>query len=262
MSPSKKPVLWHIGVSHFSEKIRWALDWKGVEHERREPPPGAHMAFALWWSKGETKTFPVLDLDGEKILDSTAIIGALEAKWPEPPLYPEDPVERRQALDLEDFFDENLGPAVRLFGWHHLRRDKELLGMVTQKNLPGAVRDFGPAKAGVNVFASAFANLRFKVSEPAAEEEACRVIREGLDRIESELDGGEHLVGTSFSVADLTAAALLYPLVLPPEGPNLIGGVPSTAEPFAEEIRARPVYRWVERMYAEYRKPVREPAAA
>ena len=85
-----KPVLWHIGVSHYSEKVRWALDWKGVEHERREPPPGLHMVLALWWSRGETKTFPVLELDGERILDSTAIIGALEARWPEPPLYPED----------------------------------------------------------------------------------------------------------------------------------------------------------------------------
>ncbi len=127
MSASGKPVLWHIGVSHYSEKVRWALDYKGVEHERREPTPGVHMALALWWSRGETKTFPVLDLDGEKVLDSTAIIGALEAKWPEPPLYPEDPSDRRQALDLEDFFDENLGPAVRLFGWHHLRQDKELM---------------------------------------------------------------------------------------------------------------------------------------
>ena len=107
--------------------MRWALDWKGVEHERREPPPPVHMGLALWWSRGETKTFPVLELDGERILDSTAIIGALEARWPEPPLYPEDPADRRHALDLEDFFDENLGPAVRLFGWHHLRRDTDLL---------------------------------------------------------------------------------------------------------------------------------------
>jgi glutathione S-transferase len=259
---SEKPVLWHIGVSHFSEKIRWALDWKGVEHERREPPPGAHMALALWWSRGETKTFPVLELDGERILDSTAIIGALEAKWPEPPLYPEDPQERRRALELEDFFDENLGPAVRLFGWHHLRRDKEMMRKVVATNLPAPVRDFGPARSGASAFASTFANLRFRVADPADEQEACRVIREGIDRLESELDGGEHLVGDSFSVADLTAAALLYPLVLPAEGPNLIGGVPPTAEPFAEEISGRPFYGWVERMYAEYRKPVREPAAA
>ncbi len=262
MSGSRKPVLWHIGVSHYSEKVRWALDWKNVEHDRREPPPPVHMGLALWWSRGETKTFPVLELDGERILDSTAIIGALEARWPDPPLYPEDPVERRHALDLESYFDENLGPAVRLFGWHHLRRDSELLGKVTEKNLPGPVRNFGPARAGINAFASTFANLRFKVSEPAAEEEARRVIGECLDRLEAELDGGEHLVGDSFSVADLTAAALLYPMVLPPEGPRAITGVPATAKTFEAELRTRPSFGWVERTFAAYRKPVREPATA
>jgi glutathione S-transferase len=257
-----RPVLWHIGVSHYSEKVRWALAWKGVEHERREPPPGAHMALALWWSRGHTKTFPVLELDGERILDSTAIIGALEAEFPEPPLYPEHPLDRRQALDFENFFDENLGPAVRLFGWHHLRRDRDLLGKVAEKNLPAPVRGFAPARAGVTTFASTFANLRFRVAAPAAEEEARRVILEGVDRIERELEGGEHLVGDEFSVADLTAAALLYPLVLPAEGPRAIEAVPDTAQDFAAELRARPFYGWVERTYEKYRKPAREPAAA
>lgn len=261
MSESK-PILWHLGVSHYSEKVRWALEWKGVEHERREPPPGAHMALALWWSRGETKTFPVLDLDGERILDSTAIIGALEAKWPEPPLYPEDPAERRKALDLEDYFDEELGPAVRLFGWHHLRQDSELLGRLTEKNLPGPVGKIAPIRAGASAYVSAFANLRFRVSAAEAEAEARRAILECGERIEAELAGGEHLVGDSFSIADLTAAALLYPLVLPPEGPRAITSVPASAAHFEAEIRERPFFGWVERTFATYRKPLREPAAA
>ena len=133
---------------------------------------------------------------------------------------------------------------------------------MTEKNLPGPVRDFGPARAGITSFASTFANLRFKVSDPAAEEEARRVISECLDRLEQELDGGEHLAGDSFSVADLTAAALMYPLVLPPEGPEGIPGRPQTTSAFEAEIRARPSFGWVERIFAKYRKPVREPAAA
>ena len=45
-----------------------------------------------------------------------------------------------------------------------------------------------------------------------------------LDRLERELDnaGGEYLAGDAFSVADLTAAALFYPLVNPPEGPSIL----------------------------------------
>ena len=257
-----KPVLWHIGLSHFSEKARWALDWKGVEHDRREPPPPAHMALALWWSRGRSKTFPVLQLDGEHILDSTAIIGALEARWPEPPLYPQDPAERRRALDLEAAFDESLGPAVRLFGWHHMRRDTALMEATASGTLPGPVRDLGPARAAIGKFASTYANLRFRVADLEAEAEARRVISEGLDRLERELGGREHLAGDAFSVADLTAAALLYPLVLPAEGPKGIAAVPQTARSFEAELRSRPAYAWVERTYAKYRKPNRRLAAA
>ena len=118
-----KPILWHIPVSHYSEKARWALAHKRVDHERRAPMPGAHMAIALWLTRGQEKTFPVLQLDGRNIGDSTAIIAALEARWPEEPFYPEDPAERRRALDLEDFFDEEVGPHVRLLGFHELRKD-------------------------------------------------------------------------------------------------------------------------------------------
>jgi hypothetical protein len=39
------PTLWQIDVSHYSEKARGALAWKGIEHRRRSPVPGAHMAF-------------------------------------------------------------------------------------------------------------------------------------------------------------------------------------------------------------------------
>ena len=38
------PTLWQIEISHFSEKARWALAYKGVEHRRRAPLPGAHIA--------------------------------------------------------------------------------------------------------------------------------------------------------------------------------------------------------------------------
>jgi glutathione S-transferase len=45
------PTLWQIEVSHFSEKARWALDYKGVEHKRSSPLPGAHIAVALWLTR-------------------------------------------------------------------------------------------------------------------------------------------------------------------------------------------------------------------
>ena len=115
--------LWHVPIAHYSEKARWALAYKNVEHDRKSPPPGPHMAIALALTRGRQKTFPVLALNGDRVGDSTAIIAALEERYPDPPLYPADPAERRRALALEDWFDEELGPHLRLLGWHELSRD-------------------------------------------------------------------------------------------------------------------------------------------
>ena len=84
----------------------------------------------------------MLQLDGQTIGDSTAIIAALERIHPEPSLYPGDPAERLWVLELEEFFDEELGPAIRSGtmpaptgrAWRTSRR----------KLLPGPLREFGP----------------------------------------------------------------------------------------------------------------------
>ena len=110
------PVLWHLKVSHYNEKARWALDYKGIPHVRRAVEPGRHRRMARELTGGST--FPVLSLDGEAIGDSTQIIAALERRKPDPPLYPTDPGERRRALELEEFFDEELGPYTRRLAMH------------------------------------------------------------------------------------------------------------------------------------------------
>src|SRR2546425_10752551 len=56
---------------------------------------------------------PILLLEGRAMADSTRIIEALERLQPEPALYPRDEAARRRALALEDFFDEEVGHAVR-----------------------------------------------------------------------------------------------------------------------------------------------------
>jgi glutathione S-transferase len=264
MSDSK-PILWHIPVSHYSEKARWALAHKRVDHERRAPMPGAHMGIALWLTRGQQKTFPVLRLDGRNIGDSTAIIAALEARWPEEPLYPEDPAERRRALDLEDYFDEEVGPQVRLLGWHELRKDPEMMAGVSQAMAPAPLQKLPGSEAIAGRFGSTFTQLRYRVAADEAAEAARRDVLAGLDRLEAELDaaGGEYLVGDSFSVADLTAAALFYPVVIPPEGPHVLPDVgPAGFEEFRASIDDRPGYKWVAGVYRTHREPAATTAGA
>jgi glutathione S-transferase len=105
------PVLWHIPFSHYSEKARWALDYKGIAHRRRVL--GSNYLIRVWRATGQGK-LPVLWLDGRAIADSTRIIAALEEHHPEPPLYPRDAAARQRALALEDDLDETLGPALRV----------------------------------------------------------------------------------------------------------------------------------------------------
>ena len=104
------PALWHIPFSHYSEKARWALDYKGIAHRRRVL--GSNYLIQVWRATGQGK-LPVLWLDGRAIADSTRIIAALEEQYPEPPLYPREAAARQRALALEDDLDETLGPALR-----------------------------------------------------------------------------------------------------------------------------------------------------
>jgi glutathione S-transferase len=104
------PLLWHIPLSHFNEKVRWTLDYKRIPHRRRVL--GADYLIRAWRATGRG-TLPILFLDGRAIGDSTQIIAALEERYPEPPLYPGDAAARQRALALEDYFDEQLGPALR-----------------------------------------------------------------------------------------------------------------------------------------------------
>ena len=250
------PVLWQYSFSNYNEKVRWALDYKGIEHDRRAPTPGAHMVVALWLTRGRSKTFPLLQLDGEAIGDSTAIIAELERRYPDPPLYPEDPDERRRALELEEFFDEELGPHARLLAFHEATKDPAVVESFTVDLLPGRLADIAPVRAGAMRFFSTFAALRYGVKSDRRAELAKAKILAAFDRLESELGPGDYLVGDGFTVADLSAASLLYPLVQPPEGPAL-PPAPEALERFRAPLKERPGYRWVQEMFAKHRRPAR-----
>jgi glutathione S-transferase len=210
---ARAPVLWHLKASHYNEKARWALDYKGIPHTRRAAVPGRHRSIATELSGG--RTFPVLVLDGEGIGDSTHIIEALERKFPERPLYPAEAAAWRRALQLEDFFDEELGPHTRLLCVHYmLPKAKLFLGC------------FVPELRGVRslVARTTFPLVRRRViSEFRIDDESVEIAHAKLElageRFRGELQPSGYLVGDGFTVADLTLAALLAPLVAPEQFP-------------------------------------------
>jgi glutathione S-transferase len=242
-------VLWHLEISHYNEKARWALDYKRIPHRRKVPIPGLHGLRALVLTRGAHRRLPVLELDGRRIGDSTAIIAALEEYQPEPPLYPRDLAERARALELEDWFDEQLAPALRLFVWHHTLADDDAVNAALfTRPSPGRerlMRLTGPvmgralrADLGIN-----------ETTAKAAREQ----LFAAMDKLESELQPSGYLVGDGFTVADLTAAALFTPLLTPPQRPYAPRTVAPAVREARAELSARPGGEWVTEMYARHR---------
>ncbi|HEV7845605.1 MAG TPA: glutathione S-transferase family protein [Thermoleophilaceae bacterium] len=248
-----RPLLWHLPISHFSEKVRWAFDWKRVPHRRRVMPPGLHPFGGLLLTGGRSFTMPVLvHDDGRRVDDSTAIIEWLEETSPSRSLYPADPAERARALALEEWFDENVGPHARRWAFNALLTEPEALRAFAVKQT-----EWAPFAVPTDLFAplaKLFLNVRYSTEDEAGVEEARGKLAGGLDRLEAELDGGsrEFLVGNRFTVADLTAAALFYPLVLPPQGPWEPVRTAAFDE-FQSSVRDRPGFRWVEETFRRWR---------
>jgi len=243
----KPPTLWQFTASHYNEKARWALDWKRVAHVRRSLLPGPH-ALKIRKLTGQTAV-PVLVLDGRAIHDSARIIDALEAAYPEPPLYPKEASQRERALALQRFFDEELGPHVRRWAFYHLLPH------------PGFVVSMFGQESGATARTAwrlGFPLLRAVMTrtmgiDAERAETSRRKTLAALDRIETEL-GPSGYFGDGFTVADLTAAALLSPLVAPPEFPyRLPQDVPAEMVAFRESIAARPAFLWVLEMYRRHR---------
>lgn len=255
MSSDKRPVLWHIPISHYNEKVRWALDYKGVDHKRRAVPPPAHMAAAYAITRGRGYTLPLLQIDGQAIGDSTDIIASLEERYPDPALYPADPEERRRALELEDFFDEELGPHTRLLGFHEMRSEPEAMAQVAGSMLPGNLKGNERIAGAAGQMGKAFAAVRYGSDSEVDADAARKKIVAAFDRLEAELDrgAGEYLVGDRFTVADLTAACLFVPVVRPEGAPEL-PEPPENYDKFLAPLRGRRGWTWVGDIFAKHRR--------
>ncbi len=239
------PVLWQYNFSNFNEKARWALDYKGVAHVRHSLLP--NMPRALMFSlRG---TLPVLDLDGDRLVDSTRIIDALERRHPQPSLYPADPAERTRALALEEFFDEHAGHELRRAVFYEQRDNPDYVSaLLTTGRGPTTRRIYRRLIAMPG--AMTYAKRRYRFYAEDAERSRTKV-SQALDRIVAEQGTDGYLVDGRFSVADLTAASLLYPLAWPPELQYAYPAPPDSA--VMRSLAEHPGVAWIAEMYRRHR---------
>ena len=245
------PVLWQVQVSHYVEKVRWALDYKRVPHIRRSLLPGLHAVKAKRLT-GDTSTAPVLTINGRSTGDSSRIIALIEERWPQPPLYLEDPAQRRRALELEEFFDEELGPHIRRAFYHELLPHPELVVPLFTQGRPRAARAL--LRTGFPILRVAM-RRRFEISATAAANSRAKMVA-AMDRLEREISPSGYLVGDRFTVADLTAAALFYPVPRPARFPYAMvadADLPDSFREFVDSLARRPGGQWVAQIYRQHR---------
>lgn len=233
--------------SHYNEKARWALDFKSVPHRRISYLPGPHIPVIKKLTNSNTTTTPVL-VAGETVQGAANIIEYLEQHHPTPPLYPEDPAD---ALAWQTRLDEELGPATRT------------VVFAVFVNEPGYLtRTFAGNKPWIKRFAyRALLPLLIPVIRKAngadSDENIKRcqqVVDNYLDEIAAATKSTGYLVGDKFTVADLTAAALLAPLArLRHEDMRRPDPIPEAMLALLSKYEHHPTIQWVQKMYDEHR---------
>jgi len=191
--------LLQFSTSHYCRKARLALGYKQISYEVENLTPGLH-ALRLRPLTGLT-TVPVLQPElpdrPEVVADSSHIFTFLEDLQPEPPLFPQEPQQRLEVLQLEDWLDESLGVATRFVYYDYRAGEGKAIdpSWMSQMVIQVVRRQYGMTPAGVML-------ARDRLSE-------------GLQFLQQRWQS-EFLVGDRLTAADLTAAALLSPLALLP----------------------------------------------
>jgi glutathione S-transferase len=194
--------------SHYNEKARWALDWKGLRHRRVTLLPGPH-APKVQRMTGKTTT-PVLLAGDRVVAGSAAIVEEADRLAPERPLLPAEPALRERALAIQAHFDAEVGPRARRAVFSVILLEPAYFCRVF------AGHRSAPVRAGYRALLSFAKPVVWKsvgLDVPGAAEEALDGVAAALDFVAKESAATGQLVGERFTVADLTAAALLAVLV-------------------------------------------------
>jgi glutathione S-transferase len=242
------PTLITISFSHYCEKARWALDRCAIAYKEHANLP--LFSYLATYRATRTKTVPILVAGDTKLSDSTEIVAWCDGHAPGT-LIPAEPALREEALALEDDFDRQLGPATRRWGYAQLIDEPRVVPYLGSR-------------------VPRWQALGLKVARPLA----MKMIQRGLDvtpegvarsleKIEETFakitallaDGRRYLVGNRFTVADLTFASLVAPVLLPDQ---LDVGLPpyemfGDARAQIDAWRATPAGAFAQRMFKEER---------
>ncbi|MDO6707103.1 glutathione S-transferase family protein [Photobacterium sp. 1_MG-2023] len=99
-------ILHGASISPFVRKIMLALSYKGLSYELQ--PLNPYLEKELAHKRHPMGKVPVLEHEGQTVIDSTVIAHYLDDLYPVPPLYPGDAGERARIRWLEEYVDTRL----------------------------------------------------------------------------------------------------------------------------------------------------------
>ena len=236
-----------IPISHYCEKVRWALDHLDVPYIERPHMPPFHRSATKRHGGGAV---PVLVTETGPIPDSDAILRYLDQRYPGR-LYPA-PAAQATARDLEALFNDHLGVQTRKWGYSYILTP-ELLKAPWTHGVPFWERWLFPL-----IFGKLEARVRTMMQiTPTSGTEAYAEIQRIFAEVERTLaDGRRFLLGEHFSAADITFAALAAPILMPPNHhvpPTPLAALPSQMRANVEAARASVAGQFGLRLYRDHR---------
>ncbi len=240
-----------IPVSHYSEKVRWALDYLQLPYREHAHMPPFHRNAT---KKHGGTSVPVLITDTQTICDSTDILHYLDTLQPGK-LYPIEPQLQSLGTELETLFNQTLGVNTRRWGYSYILTSAMIYQRWTQ-GVPFWEKLLFPIvfpKVKPIVLQS------MNITETSALE-SYREIERVFDRVAQILaDGRQYLLGDRFSAIDLTFAALAAPMLQPPEHhipPSAIETFPPQMQADIRNCQATSAGEFALRLYREHRRVV------
>ena len=221
-------VLYWMSISHPSQVARKMLDLKGVEYELVDVVPltqRIHLRLAGF----PGGTVPGIKLDGQRIQRSRQIARALDERWPEPPLFPTDPVLRVRVEEAERWGEEQLQPIPRrLFRYGVARNPKLRQWVVRTQRLPIPALTAQAIRPAVEWYV--------RTVEADGRQATDAGVRADLAALPALLDHVDRLLGDGTLTLDPPNAATLQIMV----SVNLMGQFADLAELVASYACAKP----------------------
>ena len=223
--------LYQFSTSPFTEKVRRALNYKGLGFEVHEVAR-AKVAGGDYKHVSPTGKFPAIQDGDRAVWDSTDIVRHLEQAHGGPPLIPSSPRDAALAHAIEEWADESLyfyEMTMRLTWEHNLDAALDEFA----QSLPSVPK---PQLKTMIVQATTQLTQAQGVGRKPREQVVADVERH-FQALDALLDGREWLVGDAVSVADLAVIAQVNALRYAEEAETALG-------------RTNHVFGWLDRVNA------------